>query len=199
MRNFTVPMVDCRPDEDPLQLFVRQEIFREPYAQYSPAELLAHYRQRKTVKFFPVLEADQTTADFIDAVLQNHFTFNNETHEFGATVDLLANPSADIEWQIMLHKGYYLVGLMQRFSTSGDSKYLQKWIEQIDDPGFIATDVTGRRIQNWIYAFYYLFAARSNPAIAGDFLLRFLASLQRQVDYLIDHLAPARNHRTLEL
>jgi uncharacterized heparinase superfamily protein len=145
--------------------------------------------------------------DYIDAVLQNTFKFNNEIHCFGSTLNWLNNPSEDIEWHIMLHKGYYLVGLMKLFSATGNSKYLQKWIEltdswieQINNPGFIATDVTGRRIQNWIYSFYYLIDSNnSKHPVVNDFLMGFLASLESQVNFVIDNLSPSRNHRTLGL
>ncbi len=137
-------------------------IFRDPLAQYPAAELQAYFRQRQKVKFFPVFEAEQSDRAFIEAVLQNQFRFNNESHSFGQSIHWLDNPSDDIEWLIMLHKGYYLVGLGKLYRDSGDARYQDKWIEltdswiaQVDDPGFIASDVTGRRIQNWIYAFYY--------------------------------------------
>jgi uncharacterized heparinase superfamily protein len=153
-----------------------------------------------------VCEPDQVKPDFINDVLQNRFSFNNEVHQFNNKMDWKQNPSDDIEWLIMLHKGYYLVGLGKLFNETGDQKYLNKWIaltdswiEQIDEPGFIATDVTGRRIQNWIYAFYYFVGTKTQSTISPDFLLRFLDSLHQQVDYLTENLSAARNHRTLEL
>ena len=180
-------------------------ILKAPFDHYTAANLLLHFRQRR-VKFYPVCEAEQCQPGFIEEVLQNRFKFNNETHYFIHGMNWLENPSDDIEWLIMLHKGYYLVGLVKLFSETGNEKYLNKWFEltnswiaQVDNPGFIATDVTGRRIQNWIYAFYYYLNSQSEKISNEDFLLRFLNSLECQVDYLINNLATARNHRTLEL
>lgn len=201
-----MPIPESYLHHEQQQIHLPVSIFKEPYHQYTAKELLDYYRHRQTVKFFPICEADQTTPDFIDKVLLNEFEFNHEAYRLGADINWINNPSDDIEWLILLHKGYYLVGLMKFFNETGNSRYLQKWIDltdswidQINDPGFIATDVTGRRIQNWIYAFYYLIDKHSQTEINNDFLLRFLSSLEKQVDYLINHLAPARNHRTLEL
>jgi len=201
-----VPIPDKVTLDNQQQFVSETSIFREPYHQYSANELLNYYRNRKTVQFFPVCEADQVTDDFIEKVLKNEFEFNHESHVLKQPIDWFCNPTDDIEWLIMLHKGYYLVGLMKLFNETKNNEYLQKWIEltdswigQVNDPGFIATDVTGRRIQNWIYAFYFLINQKSKLTIGNDFLLRFFASLEKQVNHLINHLTPARNHRTLEL
>lgn len=181
-------------------------IFKEPFNHYSAADLQSHYQQRQGIKFFPVCDPDQVEPTFIHDVMQNSFRFNHQLHHYGDSINWPDNPSDDIEWLIMLHKGYYLVGLGKLFRETGDISYLNKWveltdswIEQVNDPGFIATDVTGRRIQNWIYAFYYFGNKNSKHKIAPDFLLRFLTSIHEQVDFLINNLAVSRNHRTLEL
>ncbi len=201
-----MPILESYLHHEQQQIHLPVSIFKEPYHQYTAKELLDYYRHRQTVKFFPVCEVDQTTPDFIEKVLLNEFEFNHEAYMLGADINWLKNPSDDIEWLILLHKGYYLVGLMKLFHETGNNQYLKKWIDltdswidQVNDPGFIATDVTGRRIQNWIYAFYYLIDKHSQTEVNNGFLLRFLTSLEKQVDYLINHLAPARNHRTLEL
>jgi len=201
-----VPTPNYIVTEKQRQFLTQPSIFKQPYYQYSGEEILDYYRNRDTVTFFPVCETDQTSADFIENILQNQFEFNDQKFSLDPPIDWLNNPSDDIEWLIMLHKAYYLVGLMKRFNKTNDKAYLQKWIEltdswinQVNNPGFIATDVTGRRIQNWIYSFYFLIDGHSKATIDNDFLLRFFASLETQVDHLINHLAPARNHRTLEL
>jgi uncharacterized heparinase superfamily protein len=197
---------DYQEDTSENLFALKPSIFRAPFDHYSTADLQAYYQQRTGVTFFPVCEPGQVEPVFIKNVLQNRFSFNHEVHQFNGELVWTQNPSDDIEWLIMLHKGYYLVGLGKLFSETGDIKYVNKWIEltdswieQVDDPGFIATDVTGRRIQNWIYAYYYFVNKKSKHKIAPDFLLRFLTSIHEQVDYLINNLAVARNHRTLEL
>lgn len=182
-----------------------QCLLREPFAKLSPTQLLNHFHNRPSIRFRPVVDTEHLDPSVIDGILDNVFIFNNERHRYPETVDWLANPSIDIEWLIMLHKCYFFVGLGQRYQATADPRYLNKWtdltqswINQVE-PGFIASDVTGRRIQNWIFAFYYFVHCQSHPCISPDFLRLFLNSLHQQVSYLCNHLTPARNHRTLEL
>jgi uncharacterized heparinase superfamily protein len=183
----------------------QEDVFALPYARLSSQQILKHFHQRKTIHYVPLIDAEHTEKSSIDAVLNHLFCFNNERYQLSSNFDWKHNPSPDIEWLIMLHKCYYFVGLGMHYRNTGDARYLQKWmmltrswIEQTE-PGFIASDVTGRRIQNWIFAFYYFVHSNSQPCISADFLQLFLRSLNQQVSYLIDHLSAARNHRTLEL
>jgi hypothetical protein len=119
-------------------------------------------------------------------------------------VDWLCNPSADIEWHIALHKMYHAPGLVQAFLDSGDERYLMLWQDHllgwinVIEPGFIAADVTGRRIQNWVYALS-LYLTGDCLAIDHSFVGQVELSLGEQIAWLRDNLHPSRNHRTLEL
>ncbi len=192
-------------DNIPAASITALSTFKAPFDRYSGQKLLAHFKNRQSIELFPVHEADQVEPAFIDDVLSNRFTFNDELHDLGSKIDWRKNPSSDIEWLIFLHKGYYLVGLGNRYRETGNVEFLEKWVELIDswieqtEPGFIASDVTGRRVQNWIYSFYYLVTGNPHSDVSSTFLTRFLASLSEQVEFLIDHLTPARNHRTLEM
>jgi len=123
-----------RPDADPVDAHrgasaVLPSLLCAPFDRYSPGDLLRHYRQRRTVRYCPVCEEEQTTPEFIADVLRNRFTFNGETYQFGdGTLPWKENPSADIEWSILLHKGYYLVGLGKLYRATGDRRLLDKWI-----------------------------------------------------------------------
>jgi len=180
-------------------------VFRAPFDDYSGEQILKHYKTRQSIRLFPVFEPDQVKPAFVDDVLKNCFTFNGEMYHLGCNIDWKNNPSSDIEWLILLHKGYYLVGLGMLFRASGGTKYLNKWVRLVDSwidqtaPDFIASDVTGRRIQNWIYALYYFINGNPHGDPSPKFVVRLLASLRAQVEYLISNLTPARNHRTLEL
>lgn len=142
--------------------------------------------------------------DYLSDVLQNRFSFNGETHALASHLDWLDNPSQDIEWHILLHKFYYAPGLARRYAHSGDARYLEGlfslidgWIESTP-VGFIAVDVTARRMQNWLYA-WYLLEKYKPGTVPEPMARRMLESLCRQCDYVLENLAPARNHRTLEL
>lgn len=180
-------------------------LLRPPFDGWSPEALLEHFATRTDVHFFAVPDEGETRRDKIDAMLDNRFEFNHETHRLAAPIAWTTNPSRDVEWHILLHKFYYAVGLGMAYRDTGDRRYLEQWIALTDSwmaatpPGFISADVTGRRVQNWIYAYYFFVAQGDARAIPPDFHLRFLASLDEQVNYLCGNLAPTRNHRTLEL
>jgi Heparinase II/III N-terminus/Heparinase II/III-like protein len=183
-------------------------IFLPPWTGLGDAALLAHYRAQRPVHYYPVADADETRPDKIDALLAGRFEFNGETHDLQDPIAWLHNPSRDIEWHILLHKFYYAVGLGLAFERSGDARYVQRWVSLIDSwmrstpPGFIAADVTGRRVQNWIYSLHLFIghAAHNTGAhITPAFHRRLLQSLHEQVEYLCANLTEKRNHRTLEL
>ncbi len=182
-----------------------ETVLLAPFAGMSPGAVLQYFRARSNVAFFAVPDTEETRRSKIDAMLENCFEFNGESHRLPASMDWLTNPSADVEWHILLHKMYYVVGLGLAFSETQDSRYLEEWqaltTSWIDQTpvGFIAADVTGRRVQNWIYAYYYFVAQSRSATCSPEFHQRFLKSIATQVNFLCENLTPARNHRTLEL
>ena len=183
-------------------------LFLAPWDGLDDAALLWHYRSARAVLFEPVVDPEEITPERIEALMQGRFEFNGETHALADPVDWLTNPSADIEWHILLHKFYYAVGLSRAWQASGDARYVRRWAQLIDGwmrvtpPDFIAADVTGRRVQNWIYSLHGLVMhdRLDGPApLDAVFFRRMLHSIHEQVEYLCDHLTPKRNHRTLEL
>ncbi len=183
-------------------------IFLPPWASLDDAALLAHFRAPRGVSYFPVADADETAPEKINALLHGRFEFNGETHTLGTPFDWLHNPSRDVEWHILLHKFYYAVGLGLAFERTAQARYVHRWVALLDDwmrvtpPGFIAADVTGRRVQNWIYSMHLFVGHAAHDTTAWvdpGFHRRLLASLHEQVDYLCENLTEKRNHRTLEL
>ena len=178
---------------------------REPYAGLDAGALLEHFRSRHNVQYFPVPDAAETTRERIDAICAGTFEFNGEAHRFSGAVDWLTNPSTDVEWHILLHKFYYAVGLGMAWSETRDRRYADRWAEMIDSwievtpPGFIAVDVAGRRVQNWIYAYHHFVETDPSTPIDPQFHLRMLTSIEQQVEHICANLTPKRNHRTLEL
>ncbi len=178
---------------------------RAPWNDLDDPALLAHFAGERAVRFFPVADPDETRPDKIDALLESDFEFNGETYTLPDPVAWLDNPSEDVEWHILLHKFYYAVGLGMRWAETSDQRYVDRWQTllagwiDVTPPGFIAADVTGRRVQNWIYSYYHFVVRGGRTPVDPAFHRRFLASLSEQVDFLCEHLTPARNHRTLEL
>jgi uncharacterized heparinase superfamily protein len=183
-------------------------VFLPPWDAMDPAALLAHFRGPRGVSYYPVADAEETRPEKIEALMRGHFSFNGEAHRLVNPIDWLRNPSSDIEWHILLHKFYYAVGLGLAFERSGDTTYVARWVQLLDGwiastpLGFIAADVTGRRVQNWIYSLHLMVghaAHEPGPSLTPTFHRRLLVSLAHQVDFLCENLTPKRNHRTLEL
>jgi Heparinase II/III-like protein/Heparinase II/III N-terminus len=149
------------------------------------------------------LDPEFAARPLLDDMLEGHFTALGERHSLGSPVDFSNNPSEDIEWLIILNKFYHAPGLVQAWIETRDRRYLdlwkaqtRRWIETME-PGFIAADVTGRRLQNWIYAL----SLWMEDGIDDDPDFRNLVdlSIAEQAKWLRSNLHPSRNHRTLEL
>jgi len=183
----------------------RLHIFREPFCNWAPEAILAHCRTRTGVRYFPVLDKEQTARAAIDDILCNRFDLVGESHQLPPNFDWLVNPSRDLEWLIMLHKFYYAVGLGAAYHESNDVRYVEKWVALTSSwidavpVGFPSGDAVGRRIQNWIFAHYYFVTVGDGGPLSAAFYIKFLESIHQQVTYLCRHLTPARNHRTIEL
>ena len=147
------------------------------------------------VRFEPGFDDDA----FVEDLHRGWFTVHGERHCIGDPVDWLNNPSHDIEWHIVLHKFFHAPVLVQRWRDSGERRHLDLLAQHVASwtaavpPGFIAADVTGRRIRNWVYALSLL--EDCDPGLSRA----MITSLCEQVEWLRDNLHPARNHRTLEL
>lgn len=183
----------------------RFECFEIPYTHMSAEELLGYFQKRQDIHYFSVLDESQVTSEKLAGILEHRFDFNNEIFQMPSDFDWKINPSSDIEWLIILHKFYYVVGLGRAFHESGDLRYRDCWIELTKQwmttipVNFLSSDVTGRRVQNWIFAYRYFVVLNPGVELDAEFHLDFLVSIQQQVAYLCEHLTPARNHRTLEL
>ncbi len=179
--------------------------FAAPYCSFSDADLLSHFQSRRPVTYFPVVDEPQVTADKLEGILHNRFDFNGECYALGPAFDWRSNPSSDIEWLILLHKFYYAVGLGRAYAETGETRFALKWVQLTQawmdsvPVDFLSSDVTGRRVQNWIFAHYYMISSHTTFALTPGFYRAFLHSLHAQVTHLCGHLTPARNHRTLEL
>jgi hypothetical protein len=181
------------------------DFLEAPFRHWSPEQLLTHFAERDPIHYLPVIDEAQVTPERLLGILENRFEFNNEPYRLAPAFDWKLNPSSDIEWLILLHKFYYAPGLGRAFRQTGDTRYRDKWVELTrawiaDVPlDFLPSDVAGRRIQNWIFAFHYFGGIAGPSGLSPEFLCEFLNSIRDQVEYLIGHLTPARNHRTLEL
>jgi hypothetical protein len=147
--------------------------------------------------------ADRAVAD---AVAAGRFPIQGRTLDLGIEPDWLgAALPADKEWRLEWSKFYYGLDLAAAAENTGNVTFARvwqqlvlSWIAQVAvaaDP----SDVIGRRIQNWVYA-WSRFAERFDlEAERPGFTGAITASLRAQIAHLECHLTRERNHRTLEL
>lgn len=191
----------CAPS--PSRTVHHDPLLRTPWNALDDAALLVHFRSDRGIRVEPVIDADEIAPERMAGILAGRFEFNGEAHALPDPIDWLINPSRDVEWHILLHKFYYAVGLAQAWQRDGEARAVRRWMQLIEGwianetpVGFIAADVTGRRVQNWIYSLHGLLPS---APINAAFLRRLLHSIHAQTEFLCTNLTPKRNHRTLEL
>lgn len=141
-----------------------------------------------------------------EEVCLGRFTHNGVPCDLGLEPDWLgATLPTDEEWRIEWSKFYYGLNLAHAFVETGASWFLfawrrlvHSWILQVP-VDYDSSDVIGRRVQNWIYAWQMFASTPHFPGFCEDFATELLASISAQAQYLRNHLTPERNHRTLEL
>src|SRR4051812_15739666 len=145
---------------------------------------------------FCVNEHEHRDRELADEVAAGRFTFAGETRELGLEPDWLnADLPEDEEWRIDWVKFYYGLDLADAYRSTGDGKYLEAWERLIASfivqvPGdYDDSEVTARRILNWLYAWQRLPEAR----------VELHECLAEQARHVHANLSPERNHRTLEL
>jgi len=185
--------------------YSKLDFLAEPYSAMDPKALLSYFQGRSTIHHFPLSRGSRSHIKKADKVMENIYTFNNETYPLGENFDWKVNPSQDIEWLILLHKFYYAGDLGAAYEYSGDEKYARKWVELLHawiehvPDGFINSQVTGRRLQQWVLSYRYFISTTPSSSVKPDFFIQFLESLYSQTCYLSENLTPVGNHRTIEL
>lgn len=180
-------------------------LFIETLASLSWAELLAYFQNRPLAKHYSLTKGAAKHVLTAETILLNEFNFNNEKHQLGVDFDWHSNPSKDLEWLILLHKFYYLKDLAGAYDYTQDERYAKKWLDLIDTwisqvpDGFIDSQVTGRRLQQWLLSYSTFVQQWQSPYVTPEFFERLIRSIASQTYYLCRHLTPEGNHRTLEL
>jgi hypothetical protein len=147
-----------------------------------------------------VTEHEHRDLEVAEAVVAGRFTFAGETRTLGIEPDWLgADLPADEEWRIDWVKFAYGLDLAAAGNATGEPRFatawerlVSSWIRQVP-PGHDPSEVTARRVLNWIYAWQ---AFGECPYGLSRALERSIAD---QVEHVRANLAPERNHRTLEL
>jgi hypothetical protein len=162
--------------------------------------------QIKPRSVFCIVEHVYRDLAIAEAVSAGRFSHAGLTLDLGVEPDwLTADFPADAEWRIEWSKFYYGLDLAFAFRETGNDKFLRawerlvlSWMRQVP-VDFDSSDVAGRRIQNWIYAWDSFTSSPPFTGFVEGFEEQILASLSEQVIHLRRHLTAERNHRTLEL
>jgi hypothetical protein len=162
--------------------------------------------QAKPQAVFCVIEQLHRDIALAEQICVGQFTHAGLTLNLGTKPDWLTSAFPDdAEWRIEWSKFYYGLDLAAAFNETGDLKFLytweelvRTWIEQVP-VDIDASDVVGRRIQNWIYAWNRFATAPAFPGFTEKSAHQLVDSIAAQVQYLRLNLTAERNHRTLEL
>jgi Heparinase II/III-like protein/Heparinase II/III N-terminus len=139
-----------------------------------------------------VTEHEHRSRAVADGVRAGRFTVAGETRTLGTDPDWLgADLPADEEWRIEWVKFAWGMDLAHAGYQRTWEELTASWIRQVPADAD-AAEVTARRILNWIYAWQRLTPGEDHAAL-------LLLSVAEQVAHVRAHLAPERNHRTLEL
>ena len=144
--------------------------------------------------------------DVADDARRGRFTHAGQTLDVGGDVDWLADvcPSDD-EWRIEWVKLYEGLDLAHAFALSGDPGYLATWEHLVESfcrrvpVGHDSSDVSARRVQNWIYAWRRFADAPRFAGLRDGLAEQLTERIGLDLDHIRSNLTPERNHRTLEL
>ncbi|HET7350972.1 MAG TPA: alginate lyase family protein [Marmoricola sp.] len=144
----------------------------------------------------------EVAADARDGV----FTHAGRRLHLGRTPDWLHGGLADDEeWRIEWVKLYEGLALAHDLVERGDRDSLTTWEDLVESfcdqvpVGHDTSDVSARRIQNWLYAWQRFAEAPAWQGLRPGLAERLTDRLLADGEHLRHHLTPARNHRTLEL
>ena len=139
------------------------------------------------------------------AARAGRFSHCGVTLDLGRRPDWISGGLTDPEWRIEWVKLYEGLDLAHACVATGDGDYLTAWEDLVESfcyqvpVGHDTSDVSARRLQNWLYA-WQRFAA--DPDFAGlrpgleDLLV---SRITADAAHLAEHLTAERNHRTLEI
>ena len=170
------------------------------------AEALSAGRHLRPRPVFCPIEASYRDLQLADDVLAGRFRYAGVTLDLGLPPDWRTGGlEEDEEWHIEWSKFYFGLDLAHAFSVTGDRAYLDAWQGLVAswmdqrEPRSDPTDVTARRLQNWLYAWQGFDRVPGFTGLDQGLQDRLLASMRAQLDYVEAELTPERNHRTLEL
>lgn len=133
------------------------------------------------------------------------FTHAGVRLELSRSPDWLADGlPGDEEWRIEWVKFYEGLDLAHAYAVTGDPDLLSAWEELVSafcervPVGHDTSDVSARRVQNWLYAWQRFRGTPGFPGLRPGLADTLARRIAEDCAHLEDHLTPERNHRTLE-
>ena len=152
-----------------------------------------------------VTEHEHRDRAVAEAAIAGRFTVAGQTLDRGLEPDWTGGLPADDEWRIEWVKFAWGLDLATTYAETGDARCLDawerlvaSWLRQVP-PSADASEVTARRLLNWIYAWQRFASAPAFPGLSGELAAALVESVGEQAAHVRATLAPERNHRTLEL
>ena len=153
-----------------------------------------------------VIEREHRDLAIARAARVGRFVHNGVELVLGRRPDWLnAGLPGDEEWRIDWVKLYEGLDLAHAFQVTGDPEFLRAWEDLVESfcdqvpVGHDSSDVSARRLQNWLYAWSRFAEADDFTGLRAGLSERLVERIRADVDHLAAHLTAERNHRTLEL
>ncbi len=141
-----------------------------------------------------------------DAARQGRFTHAGVELELGRRPDWTNGGLADdVEWRIEWVKLYEGLALAHAYSIAGEIDYLTAWEDLVETycdqvaVGADVSDVSARRLQNWLYAWRRFADSPHYEGLRLGLAERIAQRITADAEHLRRNLTRHRNHRTLEL
>lgn len=153
-----------------------------------------------------VIEREHRDLSTATSAVAGRFVHHGVLLHLGRRPDWLnAGLPHDEEWRIEWVELYEGLDMAHAYGVTGDPVYLRTWedlVESFCDQvsiGHHSSDVTARRLQNWLYAWLRFTEAANFPGLSMGLADRLAMRIKAEARHLADHLTAERNHRTLEL
>jgi Heparinase II/III-like protein/Heparinase II/III N-terminus len=170
----------------------------------SPAIGLSSLRAPRPV--WCVIEREHRDLGIATAARAGRFVHNGVELDLGRRPDWLhGGLPEDEEWRIEWVKLYEGLDLAHAFEVTGDPEFLRAWEDLVESfceqvpVGHDSSDVSARRVQNWLYAWSRFAEAADFTGLRAGLSGRLADRITADTDHLAAHLTAERNHRTLEL
>ncbi len=141
-----------------------------------------------------------------EAARRGRFTHAGVELELGRRPDWVAGGLVDDEqWRIAWVKMYEGLDLAHAFTLTADGDYLAAWEDLVESfcdqvgVGVDTSDVSARRLQNWLYAWRRFADAPHFAGLRPGLAQRLAERIALDAQHLRLNLTAERNHRTLEL